>query len=99
MCKFDKEDFDHLKRLCRLDSTPEEEQDALDSLKKILVYMEQLNEVNTEGVRACNYVLEAMLKNQMRDDEVKDLLSREKFLNNSPEQIGGMVRVPPIIKS
>jgi aspartyl-tRNA(Asn)/glutamyl-tRNA(Gln) amidotransferase subunit C len=98
MCKFDHEDFNHLKKLCRIDCSPEEEQDILNSLQRVLGYIEQLDEINTEGVKACNYVLQSMLKNQMREDVVKDLLPREKFLNNAPDQIGGMVRVPPVLK-
>jgi aspartyl-tRNA(Asn)/glutamyl-tRNA(Gln) amidotransferase subunit C len=64
----------------------------------VLGYIEQLNEVDTEGVPSCNYVLRSMLKNQMREDEVADLLPREQFLAQAPDQIGGLVRVPPIMK-
>lgn len=98
MSEFGREDFDYLKRLCRIECSPEEEEGVIDSLKRILTYVEQLNEVPTEGVRACNYVLQSMLKNKMREDVESDLLPRDRFLNNAPEQIGGMVRVPPVIK-
>ena len=95
---FDPKEFEHLKKLCRLECTPEEESQLFESLKNVLGYIEQLDEVNTEGVPSCNYVLRSMLKNQMREDEVKDLLPREEFLAGAPDQIAGMVRVPPIMK-
>ena len=95
---FDPKEFEHLRKLCRLQCTPEEEAQLFESLKNVIGYVKQLNEVNTDGVAPCNYVLRAMLKNQMRDDEVKDLLPREQFLAGAPDQIGGMVRVPPILK-
>ncbi len=98
MGKFNHQDFLYLKKLCRIDCTPEEEQDILNSLQRILEYMGQLDEVNTEGVRSCNYVIPSMAKKKLREDEEKDLLSRDKFLNNAPDQIGGMVRVPPVMK-
>ena len=40
-----------------------------------------------------------MLKNRMREDEVKEVLSREEFLANAPDQIGGMIRIPPLMKA
>lgn len=98
MDSFDNRTLDNLKKLCRIDCTPEEDQDILNSLNRILTYVQQLDEIDTKGVVPCNYVLQAMLKNLMREDVVKDLLPREQFLNNAPEQIGGMIRVPPIMK-
>lgn len=98
MANFDHQALEHLKKLCRLECSEQEDRDILESLPRILDYIEQLNEVNTEGVKTCRYVLRGMMQNQMREDEPKDLLSREKFLANAPDQIGGMVRVPPILK-
>lgn len=98
MSNFDHQTLEHLKKLCRIDCTEEENQDLIDSLKSILEYVDQLKEVNTENTKTCRYVLRGMLKNPMRDDEEKDLLAREKFLGNAPDQIGGMIRVPPILK-
>jgi aspartyl-tRNA(Asn)/glutamyl-tRNA(Gln) amidotransferase subunit C len=96
--EFDRKSLEHLKKLCRIECSEEEEADILTSLQKVLGHMGQLKEVNTEGVPSCNHVLRGMLRNQMRDDEVKNLLPRDKFLGNAPDQIGGMVRVPPVLK-
>jgi aspartyl-tRNA(Asn)/glutamyl-tRNA(Gln) amidotransferase subunit C len=98
MAEFTRESFEHLKRLSRMDCSPEEGQEVLESLQKVLNYVAQLEEVDTEGVAPCNYVLREMLKNQMRPDEGVDLLPRDRFLANAPDQIGGMVRVPPVMK-
>lgn len=98
MGNFDHQALEHLKKLCRLDCTPEESEDIFHSLNRVLSYMAQLNEINTLETKTCRYVLRGMLKSQMREDEVKDVLSREKFLANAPEQIGGMIRVPPVLK-
>lgn len=95
---FDHKTLEHLKKLCRIECTPEEEADILASLQRILGYVEQLNEIPTEGVRSCRFVSRSMVKNQMREDVVKDLLPAEIFLANAPEQIGGMVRIPPVMK-
>jgi aspartyl-tRNA(Asn)/glutamyl-tRNA(Gln) amidotransferase subunit C len=98
MPKFDTQEFKHLQKLCRLNCTPEEEEAVLHSLQDVLEYLKQLEMVDTKGVTPCNYVLRSQLQNQMRDDEVKDLLPREQFLAEVPDHIGGMVRVPPVLK-
>lgn|GEM_PF-216499 len=98
MSKFNEKTLENLKKLCRIDCTPEEDKDILHSLGRVLEYVELLKEVDTTGVASCNYVLQSMLKNLMREDEIKDLLPREQFLSNAPDQIGGMIRVPPVIK-
>lgn len=98
MSPFDKNALDHLKKLCRIDCDPDEEVDILQSLGRVLEYMNQLNEVETEGVKPCNFVLRSMAKQQLREDVVKDPMPREQFLANAPDQIAGMIRVPPILK-
>jgi len=98
MANFDHQSLEHLKKLCRIECSEEENQDILDSLKKVLEYIDLLNEINTDGVKTCRYVLRGMLKNRMREDTVEDLLSRDKFLANAPDQIGGMIRTPPVLK-
>jgi aspartyl-tRNA(Asn)/glutamyl-tRNA(Gln) amidotransferase subunit C len=98
MSSFSKEDFAHLKRLCRLDCSPEEEEEILSSLQKVLGHVSQLQEVDTSQAPVCTDVHRSMLKNKMREDEVRDCLSRDAFLANAPDQIGGMVRVPPVLK-
>ena len=64
----------------------------------MLEYVASLKEIDTENVPPCNFVLKGMLKTILRDDVPQAPLSHEKFLGNAPEQIGGMVRVPSIMK-
>ncbi|HCJ83322.1 MAG TPA: Asp-tRNA(Asn)/Glu-tRNA(Gln) amidotransferase subunit GatC, partial [Parachlamydiales bacterium] len=49
------------------------------------------------GVAPCNHVL-PQLKNVLREDRAQETLSREEFLKNAPQHIGGMIRVPPVIR-
>jgi aspartyl-tRNA(Asn)/glutamyl-tRNA(Gln) amidotransferase subunit C len=34
----------------------------------------------------------------MREDKVGETLPRELFLANAPSHVGGLIRVPPVIK-
>jgi len=98
MAELDKQTIQHLSKLCRIKCSEAEQENLLESLKKILNYVEQLNEVDTENVKPCCHVLPDM-QNVMRPDVVEKPLSREVFLANAPSQIGGMIKVPTILKS
>jgi aspartyl-tRNA(Asn)/glutamyl-tRNA(Gln) amidotransferase subunit C len=98
MEKFDEKELEKLTKLCHIDCTEEEKKALHNQLTNFLKYVEQLDEVDTQGVQPCYRVLET-LTNVMREDEVGELLSRELFLANSPAHVGGMVRVPPVIKT
>lgn len=86
-----------LSQLVRLELTPEEEAIFNRNLKKILGYMALISEVDTEGVLPCAHVLET-IHNVLEEDEEGPLFSREMFLKNAPDSVGGMVKVPPVIQ-
>ncbi len=93
----EEEDFNKLCRLCRISVTPEEKAKLLSSIEDILKYIELLGEVETDGVRTC-YNVQETLKSVMRDDIPEAPLSRELFLADAPSHVGGMIRVPPVLK-
>lgn len=97
MSKLDKQTIKNLSKLCRIDCTEEEQEALLKDLESILNYFEQLKEIDTQHVPPCNHVLND-IANVMRDDVVGEVLPREVFLANAPSQVGGMIKVPPIIK-
>jgi aspartyl-tRNA(Asn)/glutamyl-tRNA(Gln) amidotransferase subunit C len=97
MSEFDENELTHLMKLCRINCTQEEKEKLKKNVSKILKYIALLEEVDTEGVEPCSRVLET-LTNVMREDQVGEPLSRELFLSNAPAHVGGMIRVPPVIK-
>lgn len=94
----DKSTIEALSQLCRIGCSDEELDALLKDLKGILHYIDQLKEVNTENVAPCNHVLEGMA-NVMREDVVGKPMPRDLFLANAPAHVGGMIRVPTVIKS
>jgi aspartyl-tRNA(Asn)/glutamyl-tRNA(Gln) amidotransferase subunit C len=94
----DKETIANLSRLTRIHCTEEEKKDLEINLKKIIKHADQLKEVDTDGVEPCNNVLFGVTC-PLREDESKNSLSNEKFLKNSPDHVGGMIRVPPVKRS
>lgn len=90
-------EIEKLARLARIECSEEEKKKLSESLSRIVSYVELLDEVDTEGVLPCNHILEEHV-NVFRIDAVGALLSREAFLANAPAQIGGMIKVPPVMK-
>ena len=97
MSDLNKETIKNLMTLCRIDCTEQEQEALLKDLSRILDYMALLDEVDTSHVEPCNHVL-ANIFNALRDDVIGETLPRDEFLNNSPDHIGGMIKVPTIIK-
>lgn len=76
---------------------PEAEQEQLASeLSHILTWIEQLREVNTEGVEPMTSVADMTLP--MREDRVTDGNARDKILANAPEQAHGFFLVPKVVE-
>lgn len=98
MADLDRETIKYLSKLSRIDCTEEEQEGLLNDLRKILKYIEQLQEVDTEHVPPCNHVLDDIV-NVSREDVVGEILPRDVFIANAPSHIGGMIKVPPVIKS
>jgi len=68
-----------------------------EQLARILEYIAQLNEVDTEDTPPTSHVLSSM-KNVFREDELKDSLSNDEALKNASDKKDGFFKVPKIIK-
>jgi len=87
---------DHVAQLARLALSAEEKQRFTEQLNAILSYMEQLNEVPTEGVEPTAHVLD--LVNVWRDDTVHQTLHADTALANAPETAHHFFVVPRIVE-
>jgi len=96
MTEDDKQLIKYLTSLSRIDCSEEEEETLLHDLKSMIHYVDSLKEVDTENIKPCNHVL-SEISNVFREDVTGKTLKSKQFLDNSPEQIGGMVRVPTVI--
>lgn len=87
----------YVARLSRLSLDDDETVKFQGQLSRILDYIEQLNEVDTEGVRPTSHVLESM-KNVFREDEPTPSVSNQEALQNAPDKKDNFFKVPKIIK-
>jgi aspartyl-tRNA(Asn)/glutamyl-tRNA(Gln) amidotransferase subunit C len=88
-------DVEYLAHLARIELTQEEIQCFTGQLDEILLYVEQLKSVNTEGVPPTSHVLP--LANVYREDQSRLSLSTDAALSNAPDREGLYFRVPRII--
>lgn len=96
MSRISKEQVEHVAHLARLAITEEETEMFTKQLDAIITYAEQLNELDTTGVKPTTHVLE--VKNVMREDKPTKGLPREEVLKNAPDHQDGQVRVPSILE-
>jgi aspartyl-tRNA(Asn)/glutamyl-tRNA(Gln) amidotransferase subunit C len=98
MVEITKENLLHLAKLCRIACNDEEQEKLLHDFRKIVSYVELLNEVDTDNVDPCNYVTEGLAATPLREDVVQQSLSREEFLKGTAS-ISGLVRVPSVFSN
>ena len=86
----------HIAKLARIAMSDEELDKLLPELNNILGWVEQLGEVNTDGVEPLTAVIDQKLR--LRDDIVNDGNVRDDVLANAPEAQHGFFAVPKVIE-
>jgi aspartyl-tRNA(Asn)/glutamyl-tRNA(Gln) amidotransferase subunit C len=92
----DKATVARIASLARIKVAEEEQARIAGELTAILSWIEQLNEVDTNGVEPMTSV--AQMKLPMRDDKVDDGNIRDKLLANAPQQARGFFAVPKVVE-
>lgn len=96
MSTIDLETARRVAKLARI-AVPDENLPALASeLSDIITFMEQLNEVNVDGVEPMTSVTPMRLKR--RQDGVTDGNMQSKILSNAPDAREGFFAVPKVVE-
>jgi len=90
-----REDVEKVALLARLRLSDEEVATMTEQLGRIVEYVEQLNELNTEDVRPMAHAVE--LANVLAEDVVAPSLPREEALANAPKRDDECYRVPAVL--
>lgn len=91
----DKSTIEHVAKLARLEVEETEIAGVVEQMNKIVGYVEQLAEVNTDGVEPTAYVVSE--RDALRDDVVVESLSTETALSNGPSVKKGHFAIPKVI--
>ena len=86
----------HIAKLARIGMDDAQIEALVPELNNILGWVEQLAEVNTDGVEPLTAVIDQKLR--LRDDVVNDGDVRDDVLANAPEAQHGFFAVPKVIE-
>ncbi|PRY13119.1 aspartyl/glutamyl-tRNA(Asn/Gln) amidotransferase subunit C [Pontibacter ummariensis] len=82
--------------LARLEFNEEKAQEMLQDLNKILNWMDQLRELDTENVEPLIHMSEEV--NVLREDVAVNTVSHEEALLNAPKKDSDYFRVPKVLE-
>ena len=88
--------IDRLARLAKLKFSEEEKKDLKTDLERMIEFVEKLKEVDTTGVEPLLHITDAV--NVLREDEVKQTITKQEALLNAPLTDGNFFKVPKVIK-
>lgn len=88
-------DVEYVAKLAKLKLSQEEKKKFQKELDKVIRYIDQLNQVDTENVPPTSHVVP--MQNVLREDKVKPSLTQDEALSNAPDKKDGHFRVPKVI--
>ena len=94
--KIEPDQVSRIARLARINLTPDELQQFTGQLSDILNYVDQLSELNTDGVEPTTHPLK--MSNVFRQDQIGQSLSNAEALANAPQTHGDFFAVPKVLE-
>ena len=92
----DKDQVQHIAMLARLRIADDEAADVVDKLSRIVDFVDQLSQADTENVVPMAHPLHAV--QPLRPDAVTEPNARDAVQQNAPEVADGLYLVPKVIE-
>ena len=93
--KIDDETMENICILAKLTLSEAEKEKAKEEMQRMLDYVEQLNELDTSGVKPLSHLFPS--PNIFREDVITSQDNRDALLGNAPEKKDGQFQVPKTI--
>ena len=93
--KISSREVEYVANLARLEISEKEREKFTSQLNDILLYIDKLNELHTEGVEPMSHAIS--VTNAFREDNVVDSIGTQQTLANAPDARGEFFRVPKVI--
>ncbi len=93
--KIDIKTIEKLASLSKLKFTKEELDLILKDMSKMVDFINQLDEIDTEGVEPLIHVNEGF--NNWREDEIREMLDQKEALSNSPIKDSTYFKLPKVL--
>ncbi len=91
-----RKDAEHVAKLSLLKFEAKELDKFTRQLEDIIVFVDKLSELNTEGIEPTSSVIPVL--NVTREDTVKPSFTQEKALSNAPDKEIGLFKIPRIME-
>ena len=92
----DKDQVQHIAMLARLKLTDAEYAESVEKLSRIVDFVAQLSEADTEGVVPMAHPLDTAQR--LRPDAVTETNERDRYQQNAPAVADGLYLVPKVIE-
>ena len=92
----DKNQVQHIAMLARLRVADDESADTVEKLSRIVDFVDQLSQADTDGVVPMAHPLD--VAQRLRPDEVSEEIDRDHFQENAPSVEDGLYLVPKVIE-
>lgn len=86
---------DHIAHLARLQFEGEAKDKIRQDMEKIVTFMDQLSEVNTDGIEPLIFMSDEV--NVLRDDIPAVTITQEEALKNAPKRDSDYFRIPKVL--
>jgi aspartyl-tRNA(Asn)/glutamyl-tRNA(Gln) amidotransferase subunit C len=83
--------------LSRIAITEEEKLAFANSLSSVINYFDVLNTFDVSDEEPLYSVLDDLTL-PLREDQIESTLSKDSFLKNAPSSVGGLIKVPQVLK-
>jgi aspartyl-tRNA(Asn)/glutamyl-tRNA(Gln) amidotransferase subunit C len=94
--KIDNQTVDKIAHLARLEFKNEAKEQIIKDLNNMLGFIDKLNELDTTNVEPLIYMSDEV--NVLREDEVKQEITQDEALKNSPQHDSDYFKVPKVIE-
>ena len=94
--KIDNTTLQNIAHLARLEFKEDDAQSMMEDMSRIISWVEQLEEVNTDNVAPLTTMSQEV--NALREDVNKPHLDHEKALKNAPKKDSNYFRVPKVLE-
>ncbi len=91
-----KEQVQHIAMLARLELTDDEYAESVAKLSRIVDFVDQLSQADTDGVIPMAHPLDAAQR--LRPDVVTERIERDRYQENAAAVAGGLYLVPKVIE-
>ena len=91
----DKDQFQHIATLARLKLSAEECAESVEKLSRIVEFVAQLSQADTQGVLPMAHPLETAQR--LRADAVIEVNERDRYQENAAEVSDGLYLVPKVL--